>query len=167
MRWILVLSLAAVAGACRAPTTADDGRAHATPTASPAGPAVTPLPGQPEDAVGRTETPGARTLPSAGAPTGGDGAAAAAAAARQAVAGELGLEPGDVRVVSVEAVTWPDSSLGCPEPNQLYMQVLTPGYLVLVDAGGRTTEVHTDKSTPPRVARCANPRPPIAQSSED
>jgi hypothetical protein len=31
---------------------------------------------------------------------------------------------------------WPDGSLGCPQPGMLYTQVLTPGYQVVVEAGG-------------------------------
>jgi hypothetical protein len=39
-----------------------------------------------------------------------------------------------LRVASVEAVTWPDSSLGCPQDGLLYMQVLVPGHRVRIVA---------------------------------
>lgn len=48
-----------------------------------------------------------------------------------------GVDPAAVTVVSAEAVTFPDGGLGCPEPGMLYTQVLTPGYRVVVEAGGR------------------------------
>jgi hypothetical protein len=58
-------------------------------------------------------------------------AAVADAAAR------AGVDPGEVTIVSAEAVTFPDGGLGCPEPGMMYTQVLTPGYRVVVEAGGR------------------------------
>jgi hypothetical protein len=50
-----------------------------------------------------------------------------------------------VTVLSGQAVDWADGSLGCPEPGMSYVQVLTPGYLVLVDAGGVTLEYHLNQ----------------------
>jgi hypothetical protein len=46
---------------------------------------------------------------------------------------------------SVEAVQWRDSSLGCPRPGMNYLQVITPGYLIRLEAGGEIYEYHTDK----------------------
>lgn len=43
---------------------------------------------------------------------------------------------------SIEARSWPDSSLGCPQPGMSYMQVITPGYIVLLEANGSVHEVH-------------------------
>lgn len=67
----------------------------------------------------------------------------AAAAARRDLAGRLGTAEADVEVVSVEAVTWPDASLALPEPGMSYLQVLTPGYHVVLRAGGLAYEYHT------------------------
>ena len=50
-----------------------------------------------------------------------------------------------VTVLSGQAVDWSDGSLGCPEPGKSYTQVLTPGYLVIVDAGGVTLEYHLNR----------------------
>jgi hypothetical protein len=44
----------------------------------------------------------------------------------------------NVAVESQEAVTWPDGSLGCPEPDIMYTQVLVEGYRVVIRAGGKT-----------------------------
>jgi hypothetical protein len=41
-----------------------------------------------------------------------------------------------IEVVTSEQVTWPDGSLGCPEPGQMYTQALVDGYQVVLDAGG-------------------------------
>lgn len=54
-------------------------------------------------------------------------------------------------------MTWPDSSLGCPNPSSMYMQVLTPGYLIRLQAPGGIFEYHTDKRG--SVVYCANPSP--------
>jgi hypothetical protein len=84
-----------------------------------------------------------------------------ALAAQEAFALELGIEPADVTVIDAEAVTWSDSSLGCGQPGQSYLQVLTPGYRVTVSAGDETAVYHTDRAGPDRPAtavRCDKPR---------
>jgi hypothetical protein len=47
-----------------------------------------------------------------------------------------GVPAGEIEVVQAEQVTWPDGSLGCPEPGQMYTQALVDGYQVVLDAGG-------------------------------
>mgnify|MGYP006921665931 CR=1 FL=1 len=57
----------------------------------------------------------------------------------QAITDDLasrGVE-GDPVLVSSEAVTWPDSALGCPSPGVMYTQALVDGLRVVVEAGGR------------------------------
>jgi hypothetical protein len=48
----------------------------------------------------------------------------------------------DVTVLSAESVTWPDGSLGCPQPGMNYTQALVPGYRILVQAGGQVLRYH-------------------------
>jgi hypothetical protein len=43
------------------------------------------------------------------------------------LAGRLGAAPDDIEVVSAEEVTWPDGSLGCPQPGMSYTQALVEG----------------------------------------
>jgi hypothetical protein len=50
----------------------------------------------------------------------------------------------DVHVEQAEAREWSDASLGCPQPGQLYAQVITPGYLIVLSAGGQRYEYHAD-----------------------
>jgi hypothetical protein len=45
---------------------------------------------------------------------------------------ELARPPSDVRIESVEPVTWRDGSLGCPEPGMFYTQALVPGFRVIL-----------------------------------
>jgi hypothetical protein len=48
-----------------------------------------------------------------------------------------------IAVIEVEAVDWGDSSLGCPEPGQAYLQVITPGYRLVLTAAGEEHHYHT------------------------
>jgi hypothetical protein len=41
------------------------------------------------------------------------------------------------RVVSAQAVTWPDGAMGCPEPGRSYTQALVRGYWVLLEVPGK------------------------------
>jgi len=59
------------------------------------------------------------------------------------LAGRLNLPPEQIRVVQVQERMWPDSSLGCPQPGEMYLQVITPGYQILLEAGGRQYDYHT------------------------
>jgi len=65
--------------------------------------------------------------------------------ARSDLSRQLGVDIEIVEVLAVESVEWPDSSLGCPAPGMMYAQVITPGYRILLSAGGRTFEYHGDE----------------------
>jgi hypothetical protein len=64
--------------------------------------------------------------------------------ARENLAQKLGLAPETVRLVSVEAVEWRDTSLGCPQRGMMYAQVITPGFRVVLEAEGKKYDYHTD-----------------------
>jgi hypothetical protein len=75
--------------------------------------------------------------------TGGDrGSEPPGELARRTLADELGLPPDGIRVQSVVATEWPDSSLGCPRRGVHYRPVVTSGHRVVLEAGGRTYQVH-------------------------
>ena len=80
-----------------------------------------------------------------------------AAPALQAVLADAairaGVAPASLLVLRMAAAEWPDSGLGCPQPGRLYMQMITPGWLLEVRAGGRTLEYHTDSGD--HFALCA------------
>lgn len=84
-------------------------------------------------------------------PTASPEAAPLVAEAKAKLALEKGVDPGQVILRSVEATTFNDSSLGCPEPGQSYLQVLTPGYLIRLQLGGESYEYRASRS---RVVRC-------------
>ncbi|MGB9738773.1 hypothetical protein [Chloroflexus sp.] len=70
------------------------------------------------------------------------------AAAKQDLAQRLGIDAATIEVVSVEAVTWPDGSLGCPRPGMAYTQVLIDGLLVQLRANGQMYPYHGDGRQP-------------------
>jgi hypothetical protein len=76
--------------------------------------------------------------------------------AKTDLAGRLGVPVEQVSVVSTEEVTWPDSSLGCPQPGMNYAQVLTEGTRTILSAGGRQYSYHSGPRRPPFL--CENPR---------
>ena len=48
----------------------------------------------------------------------------------------------DIKVTSAEPVTWPDGSLGCPQPGMMYTQALVAGYRIVLQAGEQTLNYH-------------------------
>ena len=63
-------------------------------------------------------------------------------AMRSDAARRAGTADSAVRVESVQPVTWPDASIGCPQPGMAYAQVLVPGWRLTLDAAGRRFDYH-------------------------
>ncbi len=59
------------------------------------------------------------------------------------LAEKKGLPLDQITVKKVESVSWPDTSLGCPEPGKMYAQVITPGCRVVLSGGGKDYVYHT------------------------
>jgi hypothetical protein len=70
-------------------------------------------------------------------------------------AAALGVDPSAVKVVSAEARTYGDSSLGCPRPGEMYTQAVVDGYQVIVEVNG--TRLDYRGSGPGRFRICENP----------
>jgi hypothetical protein len=47
-----------------------------------------------------------------------------------------GVDASAIVVVQARVVSWPDGSLGCPEPGVVYTQAIVPGYWVVLEAAG-------------------------------
>ena len=62
------------------------------------------------------------------------------------LASRLGISQDQISVVSAVAVTWNNSSLGCPEKGMMYTQVLTPGYRIILEADGTQYDYRTGNS---------------------
>lgn len=58
---------------------------------------------------------------------------------------QTGVAADQITVVSVDPTEWPDASLGCPQEGMMYAQVITPGFLVILEAQGQQYEYHTDQ----------------------
>ena len=59
----------------------------------------------------------------------------------------LGVDISEIDLGDIASVTWPDLSLGCPRPGQVYGQAIVPGYRITLSAGGRAYVYHTDART--------------------
>ena len=66
-------------------------------------------------------------------------------AARQALSEKTGLLPEEIRLVSIEYVEWRNSCLGVETPGLNCLEVITPGYRIILDAAGRQYEYHTNQ----------------------
>ncbi|MYC95881.1 MAG: hypothetical protein F4X14_13040 [Caldilineaceae bacterium SB0661_bin_32] len=63
----------------------------------------------------------------------------------------------EITLVSTEEVEWGDTSLGCPHPDEMYAQMITPGFFIVLESGGNTYDYHTG----------ADPEGPLVQCTED
>ena len=80
-------------------------------------------------------------------------AAAAVDAAKQDAAAHLGVNPDQLSVAQVDTRDWNDASLGCPQPGQMYSQVITPGFFIVITIGSRQLEYHTDTRAQVKLCR--------------
>jgi hypothetical protein len=78
--------------------------------------------------------------------------------AEEDLVNRIKVAPDSIVLQSVEPVDWPDSSLGCPQPGMNYLMVVTPGYLIKLEAGGKVYEYHTDTQ---HIVYCQNPKLPL------
>jgi hypothetical protein len=141
---LLALTAAACTGGGATPLSNPSG--SGTSTAAPGGsvaPTREPLPAAPTVVPGTTE----------GVPP---------EVVQQAVhdaATQAGVDPGAVKVVSAEAVTWPNGAAGCPKMGFMYTDVITPGYHLVVEAGG-TRYDYRGSQRAGSVSLCENPPAP-------
>ena len=77
--------------------------------------------------------------------------------AREDLVQTAGADSDEITLVSTEEVEWGDTSLGCPHPDEMYAQVITPGYFIVLQSGGNTYDYHTG----------ADPEGPLVQCTED
>lgn len=65
------------------------------------------------------------------------------------LATRLDIEPDAIEVLTAVLVTWPDGSLGCPEPDMMYATVLTDGSVIELGAGDLVYRYHSGGDRPP------------------
>jgi len=66
-----------------------------------------------------------------------------------------------ITVTSAEAVTWPDGSLGCPQPGMMYTQALVAGYRIVLQAGEQTLNYHAMSRGKPVFCPAGRVAPPV------
>lgn len=71
----------------------------------------------------------------------------------------LGIPSAEIAIVSLLEVTWPDGSIGCPEPGALYTQALVSGQQLILQANG--TDYYYHSSSASEFIYCSNPNPPL------
>ncbi len=124
------------------------------PTAAPTLPAASGVPSPtsaPRPTASATEAP----RPAAATAT-TSGLERAVANAQADLARRLGVAPASASVVQSESVTWPDGSLGCPQPGVMYTQIVTPGYHVVLSAGGQEYDYRGTQNAQMRL--CERPK---------
>ena len=78
------------------------------------------------------------------------------------LSGKLDIDVDAIETVSVEEVMWRDSSLGCPLPDMAYLQVITPGFRITLQADGQTYYYHSKDTS--NFVLCENPQSPAPSS---
>jgi hypothetical protein len=154
MKWIgifLLLSLAAgLLSACAAAPNINEAENPAVTAESGAAP--TPRQGVvPVSSETPGEAPAEAPVQSADY---GEEAAPLVKQAQEDLAQRLGAPIDQISVVSVSEVVWPDGSLGCPQPGQMYTQATMPGYQITLSYQGQEYNYHTDMQ---RAFLCENP----------
>jgi len=66
--------------------------------------------------------------------------------AREDLAQRLSISVSQIKLIEAKAVTWPDASLGCPQPDMVYIQVPQDGALIVLQAEGNIYEYHNGGS---------------------
>jgi hypothetical protein len=149
-----VLLAACTAGSASAPSASGPGSAgpaegsSAAPAASSAAPFDRP-----------SATPHGQLIPSpAASPITGEVPADILASVRAQLAGKVGQAAADQATVEVaQAVTWPDGSLGCPQPGMFYTQMVVKGYQVVLVVDGKKYDYRIGAGGKPSL--CENGRP--------
>jgi hypothetical protein len=77
----------------------------------------------------------------------------------------LGLSADAVTLVLTEDVTWPDGSMGCPEPGMAHTQALVDGFRIVLAAAGEEYHYHGAVGEDPFY--CASPSPPATRLAGD
>ena len=80
-----------------------------------------------------------------------------AAQAASDLAEHLSVDPTQVELIEVRAVTWPDGALGCPQPGVAYIQVQREGSLIRLQVGKTIYQYHSGGGKEPFL--CEHPAP--------
>ena len=71
------------------------------------------------------------------------------------LASREGIAASNVELLSVESLDWPDGSLGCPVAGVSYIQVVTPGYRIILGVESESFDYRATVDGSFRI--CQNP----------
>ncbi|HZQ10608.1 MAG TPA: hypothetical protein VFD70_28775 [Anaerolineae bacterium] len=111
-------------------------------TALTESPAPTPLPTSAQTPFA-SHTSESRPAPKSGTAVTDPTLVQLIAQAKADLAQRVSAPSDSITVKSTQAMEWSDASLGCPKPGVMYIQVITPGYLIVLQAGGKDYNYHT------------------------
>ncbi len=100
-------------------------------------------------------------------PTAAQNAPTAAVSAQQMLATTLGLTPNEVRILVVETRQWRNGCLELEKPGEMCTQAITPGYLVTLEANGKTYQYHTNETGAVVRAAGADATEPIIKAARN
>jgi len=78
---------------------------------------------------------------------------------KEDLAQRLSISTAQISLVEATEVEWSDSSLGCPQPDMAYLEVITPGYRILLQANTMLYEYHSNRDA--YFVYCENQVPPF------
>lgn len=81
------------------------------------------------------------------------------------LARRLDIDKAEIIVIDAGFVTWPNSALGCPEPDMMYTQALVPGYRIRLRADGALHHYHGAEDRPPSHCPADRVTDPAAESA--
>lgn len=82
--------------------------------------------------------------------------------AKQDLSRRLSVDTGQIKLLEVKKITWPDSSLGCPQPGMFYSQTSQEGWLIHLAAVGQIYFYHSGETRVPFLCKQTSriiPRP--------
>jgi hypothetical protein len=150
IRWLIIVGIGVIALAACGSSTPDEPVSVPTRTLIP--PSATPVPRPADTTPTPTDLPSASAL--GAAPTLAAGTSLIPAAAQRMIdqtmadlVDQAGVNPDDIRLLSLDAFTWQDSSWGClaHDNDGLADSIVTPGYRLAYGIEQRVTVYHTDR----------------------
>lgn len=78
---------------------------------------------------------------------------------KEDLAQRLSISITQITLAEATEVEWSDSSLDCPQPGMDYLQVITPGYRILLEVNAQIYEYHSNRDT--YFVYCENSNPSI------
>ena len=74
---------------------------------------------------------------------------------RTDLASRLGVPVSAITLQSATPLDWRDSSLGCANLSFVHLEVITPGYLIVLSYQGKDHEYHSDLMGPPLLCEAS------------